>query len=185
MSKDSLGRRLEEISDAFLSKQNNKKKLSGFSSIKLRYETCDACSRIIKDSDECPKCIIFTLENEKHDVHHMETISPICANYCEYFRPAIHKNSTHDFLENGKSSGSMQTHCEIEENVAIRKNIAFQNSGNAQQNMLNSLSKYLKENYSITKIELIKTDNIIQPGNKKYIEKQISIFVKDHPSDSS
>jgi hypothetical protein len=51
--------------------------------------------------------------------------------------------------------------------------------------MLNSLSKYLKENYSITKIELIKTDNIIQPGNKKYIEKQISIFVKDHPSDSS
>ena len=65
MEKKSLSRGLDDISDIFLSAQKDKKKLGGFSSEKLRDETCESCARIIRDPNKAPKCNSFTFENKK------------------------------------------------------------------------------------------------------------------------
>jgi len=61
--------------------------------------------------------------------------------------------------------------------VIVRKNIAYPNTPYAQQDILNSLSRHLEENYSVKRIELSKTDGISQPGMKKNIEERITIYI--------
>lgn len=79
----------------------------------------------------------------------------------------------------GFSSDSDNTEikCEIEEDVIVRRNIAYPNTPYAQQDILKSLSKHLEENYSVKRIELRKTDRISQPGIKKSIEERITIYI--------
>jgi len=67
--------------------------------------------------------------------------------------------------------------CDIEEHVSIRRNIAYPDTSNSQQDILKSFSKHLEENYRIKRIELRKTDRISRPGMKKYIEENITIFI--------
>jgi hypothetical protein len=68
--------------------------------------------------------------------------------------------------------------CDIEEDVSIRRNIAYPDTSNAQQDILKSFSRHLGDNYRIKRIELRKTDRIFRPGMKKYIEEKITIFIQ-------
>jgi hypothetical protein len=77
----------------------------------------------------------------------------------------------------GTSSDNTEIKCEIEENVIVRRNIAYPNTTNAQQEILKSLSRHLEENYSVKRIELSKTDRISKPGMKKSIEERITIYI--------
>lgn len=77
--------------------------------------------------------------------------------------------------------------CDIEENVSIRRNIAYPDTSDAQQDILISFSRHLEDNYRIKRIELRKTDRISRPGMKKYIEEKITIFIQggaDHGTHS-
>ena len=76
------------------------------------------------------------------------------------------------FSDNTESLG------EIEEHVSIRRNIAYPDTSDAQQDILNAFSRHLEENYSIKRIELRKTDRISRPGMKKYVEEKITIFIQ-------
>ena len=177
MEKKRLGRGFNDISDIFLSTPVDKKILSGFSSEKLRNETCESCSRIISDANKAPKCKIFTFENKKYGVQYMDTISLTGGSYCNYFEPIIKENAGSRFGVKGPSKNTAEINCEIEENVVIRKNIAYPNTPYAQQDILNSLARHLEESYSVKRIELSKTDKISRPGIKKNIEERIAIYI--------
>jgi hypothetical protein len=177
MEKKSLGRELEDISDIFLSTRKDKKKLEEFSTEKLRDATCESCARIISDSNKAPKCKIFTFENKKYGVGYMDTISLTSGSYCKYFEPVFKENSDSRFWVKGTSKNTAEINCEIEENVIVRKNIAYPNTPYAQQDILNSLSRHLEENFSVKRIELTKTDWISQPRMNQSIEERITIYI--------
>ena len=86
-------------------------------------------------------------------------------------------NANHEFVENKTSSDNTEPLCEIEENVSVRRNIAYPDTSNSQQDILKSFSRHLEENYRIKRIELRKTDRISRPGMKKYIDETITIFI--------
>ena len=177
MEKKGQGRGLDDISDIFLSARKDKKELEEFSSEKLRAATCESCARIITDSNKAPKCKIFTFENKKYGVRHMDTISLTSGSYCKYFEPVFKENAASKFGVKGALKNTAEINCAIEENVIVRKNIAYPNTPYAQQDILNSLSRHLEENYSVKRIELSKTDRISQPGMKKSIEERITIYI--------
>ena len=177
MAKKSLGRGLDDISDIFLSTRKDKKMQNGFSSKKIRDTTCEFCAHIINDANNASKCKIFTLNNEKYGVRYMNTISLTSGSYCEYFEPVFQEKADNSFVAEETSSGHTKINCDIEENVIVRRNITYSNTPEAQKNILKSLSKHLKENYSVKSIELGKTDKISQPGMKKITEESVTIFI--------
>jgi hypothetical protein len=179
MEKKRLGRGFDEISDIFLSTRKDKKMLGEFSSEKLRGATCESCVNIVSDSNIAPKCKIFDFENKKYGMRYMDTISLTSESDCEYFEPVLQENADNGFAVKGTSSDNTEIKCEIEENVIVRRNIAYPNTTNAQQEILKSLSRHLEENYSVKRIELSKTDRISQPGMKKSIEERIAIYIYD------
>jgi hypothetical protein len=69
--------------------------------------------------------------------------------------------------------------CRIEESVAVRRTIAYPSLPNAQQNILKALSRHLDENFSITSIDLRKTDEILRPGKMKSINEAVTICIED------
>lgn len=94
-------------------------------------------------------------------------------------------NADHRFAVNRTSSDNTEPPCEIEENVIVRRNIAYPNTSNSQQHILKSFSKHLEENYSIKRIELGKTDRMSRPGMKKCIEEKITIFIHGGADDGT
>jgi len=177
MAKKSLGRGLDDISDIFLSTRKDKKIRNGFSSKKLRDTTCEFCAHIINDSNSASKCRIFTLNNEKYGVRYINTISLTSGSYCKYFEPVFQEEADNSFVVQETSSDNTKINCDIEESVTVQRNITYPNTAKAQQDILKSLSKHLKENYSVKSIELRKTDRISQPGIKKNIEKSVTILI--------
>jgi hypothetical protein len=96
-------------------------------------------------------------------------------------------NADNEFVGNNTSSDNTKPLCEIEENVSVRKNIAYPDTSSSQQDILKSFSRHLEENYRIKRIELRKTDRISRPGMKKYIEEKLTIFIQggaDHGTHS-
>jgi hypothetical protein len=183
MERKSLGRGIEDISNTFISSRKDKKTPGGFSSKKLRDATCESCVSVIRNSDKAPKCKIFTLENKKYGVRYMETLSPSSANYCEFFEPIFQNNESPDTVKK-RSTVNTEIECQIEESVTVQRIISYPPLPNAQQNILNSLSKHLEENYSITSIDMTKTDEVLRPGKAKYIHEEVTICIEDHPADS-
>ncbi len=68
--------------------------------------------------------------------------------------------------------------CEVEESVTARKRIAYPNTRNAQEDMKRNLFKFLDEGYSISRIEVKKTSERVEPGNRTVTTEEISMFVK-------
>jgi len=87
------------------------------------------------------------------------------------------ENADHGVEGNKTVSDTTEPLCEIEENVSIRRNIAYPDTSNAQQDILNSFSRHLEENYRIKRIELKKTDRMSRPGMKKCRQENITIFI--------
>ena len=178
MERKRLGRGIEDISNIFISARKDNKTPGGFSSKKLRDATCESCVNIIRGFQEAPKCKIFTLENKKYGVRFMETISPSSADYCEFFEPVSPKNEIPDRVKEPLPDND-KIECRIEESFAVRRIIAYPSFPNAQQNILNALSKHLEDNFSITSIDLRKTDKILRPGKIKSITEAVTICIED------
>ena len=87
-------------------------------------------------------------------------------------------NAEDGVMENRPFSDNTDPLCDIEENVSIRRNIAYPDTSDSQKDILKSFSRHLEENYSIKRIELRKKDRISRPGMKKYIEEKITIFIQ-------
>jgi hypothetical protein len=89
----------------------------------------------------------------------------------------LEENADHEVVGNKTSPDNVEPPCEIEENVSVRRHIAYPNTSNSQQDILKSFSRHLEEDYIIRSIELRKTDRMSRPGMKKCIEEKITIFI--------
>jgi hypothetical protein len=72
-----------------------------------------------------------------------------------------------------------ETEFEIDESVSIRRRMSFPNSQNGQNEMKASLLKHLQDNYAISRVELKKTTDHVQPKTKKNIKEEVLLYVKD------
>jgi hypothetical protein len=181
MQKKSLGRGLEEISNIFLSVDEEKKEENmtyGSSPFAQREESCASCTHLLEEPIGQPKCRIFALESEQYGVQSLDSTGLSYAKKCEHFRPlSLGRIDKQDADEAGYSHQA-ENQCEVEERAKIRKTIAFQNDKNAQQNMRSTLSRHLKEGYDIRRIELRKIEENSEPKNRVRKEVDVTIFVK-------
>jgi hypothetical protein len=181
MEKKNPGRGLEEISNIFLStsKKEEKPKLaSGFSAVTIREETCASCANMIEGSSKEPKCRIFTFENEKYGVPHLETIVMNYANYCENFETETARHSGDTKKLTVPLPDQPGNNCEIEETVIVQKKIAYPDTETAHKDLRNTLSQYLESGYRIKSVELTKSDEATTPKGKEIKKEDITIFVK-------
>ena len=68
---------------------------------------------------------------------------------------------------------------ETDESVSIRRRISFPNSQNGQNEMKASLLKHLQDNYAISRVELKKTTDHIQPKTRKNTKEEVLLYIKD------
>jgi len=86
------------------------------------------------------------------------------------------------FEDRGIYSGRADEEFEVEESVSIRKKIEYLDTQNAQENIKRCLFGHLQEDYIISRIELRKTADILQPKRKKRREEEIIILLKEAPA---
>lgn len=181
MEEKKISKELEDISSVFLS--TKKKEAAsyldhGFSAVQKREETCESCVNMLEGSSGKLKCRIFTFENEKHGVTHLDSITPNHANYCNYFTPvSTEKRGT---LKEVKDDVSLQQEDdpEIEEAVTFQKKITYPDTESAQERMKKTIIRFVESGYSIRHVELGKTTEISGPKKKKTREDQIIFSVK-------
>lgn len=181
MEKKNLSKELENISSVFLSTE---KKAAGpyldhgFSAVQKRDETCLSCANMLEGSSGNLKCRIFTFENEKHGVTHLDSITPNHAHYCNHFTPlSTEKNGT---LKEVKSDFSHQKEDdpEIEEAVTFQKKITYPDTEAAQQRMKKTIVRFMESGYSIKHVELGRTTEVSGPKKKKSREEKITFSVR-------
>lgn len=182
MEKKRISKGLEDISSVFLSPAKKTEEGqyldSGFSAVPRRKETCEACANMIKGSSGAPKCRIFTFENEKHGVTHLDTITVNHAHYCHFFTPAgPEKTGT---LKEVKevASAPEKNDPEIEESVTYHKKIVYPDTASAQKRMTKTILRYVESGYSIKYVELGKTTEIAEDRKKKCRQEKISFSIR-------
>jgi hypothetical protein len=87
-------------------------------------------------------------------------------------------NAEDGVAEDSPLSDNTEPLGEIEEHVSVRRNIAYPDTSDAQQDILNAFSRHLEENYRIKRIELKRTDRISRPKMKKCRQENITIFIQ-------
>ena len=186
MEKKNLSKELENISSVFLSTEKKAAKPyldHGFSAVQKREETCESCANMLEGSSGKLKCRIFTFENEKHGVTHLDSITPNHANYCNFFTPiSAEKKGT---LKEVKDDVQFQQEDdpEIEEAVTFQKKITYPDSESAQLRMKKTIIRFLESGYSIRHVELGKTTEISGPKKKKSREEKIFFSVQKSEED--
>lgn len=81
-------------------------------------------------------------------------------------------------LNKAPSPYQAEDQCEVEETVTFRRKIAFQNDGNAQENLRSALARHLEEGYGIRRIELKRSEDISAPRSRLRKEEEVTIFIK-------
>ncbi len=179
--KKSLGRGLEDISNTFLSSNEQKKDKNmyhGFSSFAIREALCSSCIHIVEDHSGDLKCKIFTFENEKYGVKYLDSVTLDQAKYCEYFKSCSPIKEETTRKNEADDSDQTGVQCEVEETVTVKKKIAYQNIGNVQQKMRIALSKHIQEGYSIKQVVLRKTEEISRSSKRERRHEEVIIYAK-------
>jgi hypothetical protein len=68
--------------------------------------------------------------------------------------------------------------CEVEETITVRKRIAYSNTPLAQENIKKTLFNFLEEGYAISRIELRKTCEKKESGNRTVTNEEIALYMK-------
>jgi len=78
----------------------------------------------------------------------------------------------------GMAWGHPTDDCEIEETVTVRKRVAYPNTQSAQENMKRTLFNLVQEGYSLSRIELRRTSETNEPGNRTVTTEEITLYRK-------
>ena len=181
MEKKSLGRGLEDISNIFLSKRDNQqpdKIHNGFSSVKIRDETCDQCMNRMISAEGEQQCRIFSQDHDKYDVPRMDSIISNYGRFCVYFSAITPDPLEHHVKDENKGPDTPEAACEIEETIHIGRKIAFSSSDGSQKNIRKTLFEYLEEGYTIQHIELRKTYTVSEPRKKEKMDVEVVMYLK-------
>jgi len=68
---------------------------------------------------------------------------------------------------------------EIDESVSTRRRISFPDSQKGQNEMKACLLKHLQEDYVVSRVELKKTTDHVQPKARKNTREEILLYTKD------
>jgi hypothetical protein len=180
MEKKSLGRGLEDVSNVFLSRIDEKsqnKTLSGFSPLIIREETCASCIHLVWYPSAEPKCRIFTLESEQYGVPRIDTIDLSQAKHCKHFQPITAMNEKKIVESKSKDPDPAGDEGEVEEVVRVHRRIAYLNTENAQKNIRRALFKHFEDGYRIKSMTLRKVGEVTGHIRKETIE-EVTIFIK-------
>ncbi len=173
MENKSLGRGFREISNIFISEDRKDKTSPG----KSKENTRKASSTFPDESAEDSQSPLTfgnhapgffgkdkaDQDSEGGDGHPETALADIMKQY------------------GGEGSDLAENMREIEENVTVEKNISYQNTPDAQQNMINAICMHLEEGFSIKTIELLKSNTKCRPGRKQNKTEKITIFLEDEP----
>jgi len=149
-----------------------------FSAVAIRDDMCTSCIHMIRGARSEPKCKIFTFENEKHGVPHLDKIALNYANYCEYFvhvTAGVPKTAAElgnvplDRFEGGGN---------VEERVTLLREIAYPDTKAAQHDIRKALTSYLDDGWNIMVVELIKVETVSRQSRKVSKKEKIRLFVK-------
>ena len=88
------------------------------------------------------------------------------------------KTSMEDQLQ-GRGALPEDDVSEVEETVRVHKKIAYPNTRNAQEHMKRCLLEHLQKDYLISRIELKKATDILEPKVRRCRQEEITIFLKD------
>lgn len=78
----------------------------------------------------------------------------------------------------GVARGYPEEGCEVDETVTVRKRIGYPGTGHGQETIKKSLSGFLQDGYSISRIELRKTSETRRPGNRTITNEEIALYLK-------
>jgi len=78
----------------------------------------------------------------------------------------------------GIAWGHPKDDCEIEETVTVRKRVAYPNTQSAQESMKKTLFNLVQEGYSLSRIELRRTSETNEPGNRIVTTEEIALYRK-------
>ena len=180
MEKKSLGRGLEDVSNVFLSRSDEKsqnKTLSGSLLLIMREETCASCINLVGHPSAKPKCRIFTFESEQYGVPHVDTIDLNHAKYCKHFQPITSMNEKKIVKSKSKDPDPAEDEGEVEEVVRVHRRIAYLNTENAQKNIRKALFKHFEDGYRIKSMTLRKIGEVTGHIRKETVE-EVTIFIK-------
>lgn len=181
MTKKRLGRGLDDISDVFLTKNQDtesKKSLNPLPSFKTRDQTCDTCVNFILAGTE-PTCRIFTFDYERYNVPYAETVKLSDAHHCEYYSSSKPKNSDGYVKTNPSEAYLSDIECEINENIHIDKEFVFRDDKDSQKGIRKIIFEHLEDGYEIRRIELRKTDKNLTLNRKDTKALNVCISVKE------
>ena len=186
MEKKSFSKGMEDISSAFLStakKTEGRYLDSGFSAVPKRKETCESCANMIEGSSGKTKCRIFTFENEKYGVTHLDTITVNHAHYCHFFT-SISSGKSGTLKEVKEEVPTPEKDDpEVEETITAQKKIVYSDTASAQKRMTKTILRYVESGFSIKYVELGKTTEIADTRKKKIREDKIPFSTR--PSEQS
>ncbi len=181
MEKENFSKGLGNIASVFRSTEKEIDGLyldNGFSAVPKREETCSSCTNMLRGSSRKPKCRIFTLENKKYGVTHLDTITINHAHYCNHFSPiSLKNNGTLKDVKNEISYEGKDAPA-IEETITSQKNIVYPDTEAAQHKMKNTILKYIKSGYTIRLAELEKNAAVEGPNKKKRKEEILTFSIR-------
>jgi hypothetical protein len=177
MERKSLGRGLEQISEIFLSSENNKSKPG-------RSKTGQSSTKNSQDRSPSKKGQIVSLD--QHEQHNRKNNQEkhIHAPYGEFFEEGesvSQKKSSIDPEDLLPGNDMLDAMCEVEEKITVQKKISYPSSPEVQQKMIHLLSRYLEDGYLIRQLQLIRSENNRRPGRCDLKEETITINVEEPP----
>jgi len=123
-------------------------------------------------------------ETNAHSGSSPEGVKDVVGGYYPW-HPLDGASGSMSIPETDASAKNSPDICVTTEHVTSKKEIGYVNTPEVQQNIIKSLSQYLRRNYSIKHIELVKESQVSQPGHTKVIEENISIHIQPDSEKSS
>ena len=178
MEKKSLGRGLEDISDIFLTPKKEDVQYNDSTAEYMR----DRFGKTHREhSFEGSKAKMSFSENDiitMLDGRLKLNRSGLAAEHP--LENDLSKKDNDPLATNMKNSpDDCRNLCEITEHVTSNKKMGFLSTPDVQQNIVKTLFQYLRQNFNIRKIELVKCDEVSRPGMKNLTEENILIYIKD------
>jgi TusA-related sulfurtransferase len=178
VEKKSLGRGLEDITDIFISQKKATIPPDDSPSENLREAVGESCPGHVfatsAESMSFSEDDIITVIGEKLKVNRN------CPNTKHSLEHDLSAKADDLQIRNMKNTPEdCPDICEITEHVTSKKKLEYLNTPDVQQKIEKSLFQYLRQNYKIKTIELVRVNEVSRPGIKNRIEENLLIYIKE------
>ena len=176
MEKKSLGRGLEDIADIFMSQKQENFPADDSASENANEPAVEPC--LEHSGGDSEGTMPFSEDDIITVIDKRLKVNRNCFNS---EGPSGHDLSGRDEdLQARNTKNTLEDYpdvCEITQHVTSKKKLGYVNTPDVQQNIIKSLFQHLRQDFIISRIELVKVDAVSRPGMNKKIEENISIYI--------